>query len=443
MQFLETIFYFIVTLGVLVFVHELGHFLAAKLCGMRVDRFSIGFPPRAFGKQIGDTDYCVSWIPIGGYVKIAGMIDESFDTEYLAKSPEPWEYRSKPIWQRMIVISAGVIMNLLLAVAIFWGINYTQGKSVRETTDIGYVIDGSEAARGGLLIGDKVVQINGAPVSHWDQIMNLVYLKNMGSDITFTVLRNGRELRLFFPRTSIPEPTDKSFEATFGIIPSQMEITIGTVESGKPADKLGLKPRDVILSLNGIAVRYNDQQVKEIVQSSAGKPLTIEWKRGEQVMSGTTLPTEDGRIGISFGLVYTGPVTRIQYSLIEAFPEGMKDIVNYTQLSVQQIWQIITGKRPFAESVSGPVKIAQLATQTAGLGIVTYLGFMALLSISLAILNILPFPALDGGHLIFLIYEGVFRREIPVKIKMGLQKAGFVLLLAFMAFVVYNDIINY
>ena len=443
MQFLETIFYFIVTLGVLVFVHEFGHFLAAKLCGMRVDRFSIGFPPRAFGKQIGETDYCVSWIPIGGYVKIAGMIDESFDTEYLSKAPEPWEFRAKPIWQRMIVISAGVIMNILLAIAIFWGINYVQGKSVRETTEIGHVFDGSEAARGGLKAGDRVMQINGTSIAHWDQILNAVYVKNMGSDITFTVLRDGHEVQVFFPRTSIPEPTERSFESTFGIVPNHMEVVIGTVEPGKPADVLGLKPRDVILSLNGTAVDFNDQKVKEIVQAHAGKPLMIEWKRGEQIMKGSTIPTDDGRIGISFGLIYTGPVTKVQYSLLEAFPEGMNDIVNYTRLSVQQIWQIITGKRPFAESVSGPVKIAQLATQTAELGIITYLGFMALLSISLAILNILPFPALDGGHLIFLVYEGVFRREIPVRVKLGLQKAGFVLLLAFMAFVVYNDIINY
>jgi regulator of sigma E protease len=443
MQFVETLFYFIVTLGVLVFVHEFGHFLAAKLCRMRVDRFSIGFPPRAFGRRIGETDYCVSWIPIGGYVKIAGMIDESFDTEYLSKSPEPWEFRSKPIWQRMIVISAGVIMNLLLAIAIFWGINYVQGKTVRDTTQIGHVIQGSQADRGGLHVGDKILQINGTAVGHWDQILSLVYIQNMGSDITFTVLRNNKELQVFFPHTSIPEPTDKSFESSFGITPNFMEIVIGTVEPGKPAEKLGLKPRDVIISLNGTRVNYDDQEVKQIVQANAGKPLLIEWRHGDQILKGTTTPTDDGRIGISFGLVYSGPVTKVKYSLIGALPEGMHDIVNYTKISFQQIWQIITGKRGFAESVSGPIKIAQLATQTAELGIITYLGFMALLSISLAILNILPFPALDGGHLVFLVYEGIFRREIPVKIKMGLQKAGFVLLLAFMAFVVYNDIMNY
>src|SRR5512143_3932686 len=169
MQILEMVFYLIITLGVLVFVHEFGHFIAAKIFRMRVDCFSIGFPPRAFGKQIGETDYCVSWIPIGGYVKIAGMIDESFDTDHLSKDPSPWEFRSKPIWQRVIVICAGVVMNILLAVAIFWGINYHQGKIIRETTEIGYVQEETAAARAGIRSGDRVVRINGAPVTNWDQ----------------------------------------------------------------------------------------------------------------------------------------------------------------------------------------------------------------------------------------------------------------------------------
>src|SRR5512142_494343 len=179
---MEYIFYFILTLGVLVLVHELGHFLAAKLFKMRVERFSIGFPPRAFGKQIGETDYCISWIPIGGYVKIAGMIDESFDTDYLEKSPEPWEFRAKPIWQRMIVISAGVIMNILLAIVIFWGINYFQGTIVRETTQVGYVMEGSPAAYAGLEAGDKIVAVNGQKITNWDQILSEIYLQAMGGD---------------------------------------------------------------------------------------------------------------------------------------------------------------------------------------------------------------------------------------------------------------------
>ena len=435
---MEYIFYFILTLGILVLVHELGHFLAAKLFKMRVERFSIGFPPRAFGKQIGETDYCISWIPIGGYVKIAGMIDESFDTEFLGKPPEPWEFRSKPIWQRMIVISAGVIMNLLLAVLIFWAINYVQGSAVRETTTIGYVIDQSAAAKAGLQPGDRVEEINGKPVKNWDDLLSDLYIATMGDDVTLTVQRAGAQQRIFVPRNTIPEPN----EAPFGIIPDQTQIVVGTVEPGKPADKVGLKPMDVLISMNGTPIQYTEK-VREIVQANAGKPLTIEWKRGNELMSGTTTPTTDGKIGILFGAQYNGPVTRIKYTLLEALPRGIKEIGTVSALFVQQIWQIVTGKTAFSQSVGGPIKIAQMATQSAEMGVLTYLGFMALLSISLAVLNIIPFPALDGGHLIFLIYEGIFRREIPVKVKMGLQRAGFVLLLAFMAFVVYNDILHF
>ncbi|MDH3251306.1 MAG: RIP metalloprotease RseP [Ignavibacteria bacterium] len=438
MEFLEVAFYFIVTLGVLVFVHELGHFLAAKATGMRVDRFSIGFPPRAFGKKIGDTDYCVSWIPIGGYVKIAGMIDESFDTDHLNSPPQPWEFRSKPVWQRTIVISAGVIMNILLAVFIFWGINYAQGKIIRETTEIGYVAEESPAEVAGLQSGDKILRINGSPVEKWSDILNLIYIENLGDDINFVILRNGVELQKQLSRSSIPEPT----EISFGVVPAQTEIVVNAVEPGKPAEKVGLKPMDVIVSLNGTPIRF-DSKIKDIIQGNAGRPIEIQWKRNGELISGTITPTQDGLIGIGYGARYIGPTTRMEYTLFEAFPEGVKDLVSMSGLFARQLWQLITGKAAFSQSVGGPIKIAQMATQSAELGLVSYFGFMALLSISLALLNILPFPALDGGHLVFLVYEAIFRREIPVKIRMALQQAGLFLLLAFMVFVVINDIINF
>jgi regulator of sigma E protease len=438
MEFLQTVFYFVVTLGTLVFIHELGHFLAAKATGMRVDRFSIGFPPRAFGKKFGETDYCISWIPIGGYVKIAGMIDESFDLEHLEKPPEPWEFRSKPILARMFVLSAGVIMNILLAIAIFWGINYSQGKILRETTEVGYVVDGSPAAVAGLQPGDTIVDINGKRVEKWGDILNFIYLDNLGDDITFTLLRNGTEVEKHLSRSSIPEPN----ELSFGIVPAQTEIVINSVDSGKPAEEAGLKPLDSIISLNGIAIRF-DSRIREIVQTNAGKPIPIEWKHDGTLMSGMITPTADGKIGISYRAQYVGPTKRISYTLVEAFPEGVHDLVTMSVVFAKQLWQLVTGRAAFTQSVGGPIKIAQMATQSAELGAVSYFGFMALLSISLALLNILPFPALDGGHLMFLVYEAVFRREIPVKIRMALQQAGFVLLLAFMAFVVINDIINF
>ena len=187
------VFYALLTLGILVFIHELGHFLAAKLMGMRVDRFSLGFPPRAFGKVIGDTDYCISWVPIGGYVKIAGMVDESFDTEFLDKEPEPWEFRAKPLWARVFVITAGVIMNTLLALGIFWYVHYSQGKQINLTTTVGYVLDGSASQKAGILPGDKIIAINGKAISYWEEIPTTIYLENIGNDITVNVERKGWE----------------------------------------------------------------------------------------------------------------------------------------------------------------------------------------------------------------------------------------------------------
>jgi len=438
MQILETLFYFIVTLGVLVFIHELGHFLAAKLFGMRVDRFSIGFPPRAFGKTIGETDYCVSWIPIGGYVKIAGMIDESFDTEYVDKPPEPWEFRSKPIWQRMVVISAGVIMNILLAIAIFWGINYSQGKTVRETTEIGFVLPGSAAEQAGILAGDRVLRVQGATVNTWEDLLSGLYLESLQGDVTVSVMRAARETTFTILKTLVPEPS----VAPLGIVPVHTEIVVTLVEPGKPADRLGLRPNDVLVSLNSQPIQV-DTRVREIVQAHASKPLAVEWRRDGVTMTGETVPTEDGKIGIAYGGRYTGPQSVVKYGLFEAFPIGVRTMADMSLLFLQQMKQIITGRVAVSQSVGGPIKIAQMATQTAELGAVAYLGFMALLSISLALLNILPFPALDGGHLLFLVYEGIFRREIPVKVKLGFQRVGFALLLAFMAFVLYNDIRNF
>lgn len=440
MQFLETILYFVITLGVLVFVHEFGHFLAAKLCRMRVDRFSIGFPPRAVGKQIGETDYCISWIPIGGYVKIAGMIDESFDTEHIDQPPQPWEFRSKPIWQRMIVISAGVIMNVILAIGIFWAIDYFQGRSVRETTEIAYVAEGSPAAHAGLVAGDKIVEINGRQITNWDQVLTGIYVETAGEDLRFSLLRQGARVEATLPRAAVPDPS----LIPLGIVAAGTEDSciVNTVQAGMPADKAGLRPHDVLLSLNGIRIRY-DQNVRDIVRAHSGKPLAVEWQRGEKTLSGTVVPTADGKIGISFGVRYKGLITTIRYSLLQSLTQGIRDIINVSGLFAQQLWQLVTGKVSFSQSVGGPIMIAKQADQAAEMGFFPFLSFMALLSISLAVLNILPFPALDGGHLVFLVYEGLFRREIPVKVKIGLQKAGIALLLAFMAFVLYNDIAHF
>jgi regulator of sigma E protease len=437
MDFFPTLFYFLVVIGILVLVHELGHFLAAKFFGMRVDRFSVGFPPRAFGKKIGDTDYCVSWIPIGGYVKIAGMVDESFDTEFINEDPKPWEFRAKPIWQRLIVICAGVIMNILLAILIFWGIIVVQGKSVKPVTEVGYVIAESPAAKAGFQVGDVIVNVNGEPTAHWEEVENSIYSDALSGNLTVNIKRGGEMTSLKIGRPL----TSEILESGLGWYPAGIVPLVGSVETGKPADHAGLKPGDVILEMNGQRVSYYG--LPGIVKQYAGKEAMIKWKRDGETKEARLTPTVDGKIGVGFSPIYTGPYENVHYSLFAALPEGIKDAWNMSWMSMKGIYQIFVGRVSLSKSVAGPIMIAKMATRSAEVGIINFLGFMALLSMNLAILNLFPFPALDGGHAMFLVYEGIFRREIPAKVKIALQQVGFVLLLVFMAFVLYNDIIRF
>ena len=437
MAIFSTVFYFIITIGILVLVHELGHFLAAKFFKMRVDTFSLGFPPRAFGRKIGETDYCISWIPIGGYVKIAGMIDESFDTEFLNNEPQPWEFRSKPIWQRMIVISAGVIMNLLLAVFIFWGIIFHQGKTIRPITEIGYIVPNSPAAKAGLHIGDKILSINNHPMKQWDEIESRLYTESVTSDLNLQIGRSESVNTILIRRSDLPDIT----EGPFGILPAGLMSVVTIVDHGKPAEKIGLQPGDTILAIDEMPVSFGSLQ--EAIRTNAGKEILLSWAHGGQKMHARVTPNAEGRIGIAHEAAYCGPVIHEQYSLLEALPTSVKELKTMSVLFLSNLYQMVTGKASFSKSVGGPIKIAQLAKRSADSGFLEFLGFISLLSISLALLNILPFPALDGGHLVFLIYEAIFRREIPSKVKITIQQAGFILLLVFMAFVLYNDVVNF
>jgi regulator of sigma E protease len=452
MALLSTLFYFFITIGILVLVHELGHFLAAISCGMRAEVFAVGMGNRLFGwnKKTkfsfgklandldleGNTDYRVAMFPIGGYVKIAGMIDESMDTEFLNEKPQPWEFRSKPIWQRMIVISAGVSMNLLLAVLIFWGIIYYQGKTIRPVTEIGYIKPNSVAAKSGLHVGDEIVSINDHPIQQWDEIESSIYTESVTHDLVFHLMRLGAAMSVTIRRADISDLT----EERFGINPIGEVPLIVDVDKEKPAGKIGLQPGDTIVAVNGVLV--NAGVLPELIHSNKGREILLTWARGEQKMTAKVIPNSEGRIGIQIASVYQGPFKRQQYGFFEALPAGVQELQFTSVLFLSNMYQLIVGKASL-KSMGGPVKIAQMTKRSAESGFIGFFGFIGFLSINLAFINILPFPALDGGHLVFLVYEAVFRREVPSKVKIVIQQAGFILLLVFMAFVLYNDVINF
>jgi regulator of sigma E protease len=450
---MDYIIYFAITIGILVFIHEFGHFAAAKLCGMRADVFAIGFGKRLFGwNKIsgftfgslpadfdgkGNTDYRLCALPLGGYVKIAGMVDESMDTEFANKEPQPYEFRAKPVWMKVIVITAGVLMNLLLAWLIFWGSNFFQGKQITKTTTIGNVVPNSAADSAGFKAGDEILEVNGKPVNSWEELNTEIFINTLGNDLNLKVNRSGQVENLFIPRTTIPEEITERF-----LIPEGFSNPIiNEVMENSPAQQAGILPGDMFIEINNEPV-YTAYQVTQIIQGNKENEIPVILQRGEDTVTIAVIPGSDGIIGVSMGQIFSGEIDFKTYGFFESFYYGWLDIVKMTDLTFTMLGRVIGGQIEFGKAFGGPVKIAQFAARSADTGISSFLYFLALLSLSLAIINILPFPVLDGGHLIIILIEGITRKEIPVKVKIAIQNTGFVILLLLMAFIIYNDILN-
>ncbi|HSD62949.1 MAG TPA: RIP metalloprotease RseP [Ignavibacteriaceae bacterium] len=450
---MEYIIYFAITIGILVFVHEFGHFASAKLTGMRADIFAIGFGKRLFGwnkitgftfgnlpKDFdgqGNTDYRLCLLPLGGYVKIAGMVDESFDVEFADKEPQPYEFRAKPVWKKVIVISAGVIMNLLLALLIFWGVNYFQGKQIITTTTIGYVAPGSTIDSLGFKTDDKILAINGKAVRNWDEVRTDIFVNTIGQDVNVKLKRDNTIKDITIPRKLIPEnESGERFLTPAGFQPAIAEVT-----KNSPAEKAGVKKGDIFLRINGEKI-YGLQQTIDIISGHKNTTMPLVVERGRDTVQLSVTPDTAGLIGVGLVVNPNAPVEYQTYGFFDSFYYGWMDIVNMTDLTFSMVGKVIGGKVAFGKAFGGPVKIAQLAAKSADTGFLNFLFFLALLSLSLAIINIMPFPVLDGGHLIIILIEGVIKKEIPIKVKVAIQNTGFVILLLLMAFIIYNDIMN-
>ncbi len=449
---MDYILYFILTIGILVTIHEFGHFAAARLSGMRTDVFSIGFGKRICGWNKvqgftwgklpedvdlqGHTDYRLAILPLGGYVKVAGMVDESFDTEFADKPPQPWEFRAKSTPKKVFVLIAGVLMNLLLTIAIFWGINYFQGKQVIQTTEIGVIPDSTSVYNLGFRSHDKILQVNKAAVTNWDDVMQDLVMANT-EKVTVEVLRNGKTVTLSIPTQVIRNLSQKGMFLPIGnTLPA-----INAVMDNSPAEDAGLKDGDIFLSINNEPVKTVDDVIR-IVSSHKDKTIPITVLREKDTLTFKVTPSLEGMIGVALANAYTGKITYKKYGAWESFVKSLKDIENYTVLTYEMFAKVISGKIAFGSAFGGPVKIAKFAVKSAEGGWVTFLYFLAALSLSLAIINIIPFPGLDGGHLVIVLIEGAIKRELPIKAKMLIQNIGFVLLLIAMAYIIYSDLIS-
>ncbi|GAB4171752.1 MAG: RIP metalloprotease RseP [Calditrichia bacterium] len=434
---MNTLFALLITIFVIVFFHELGHFLFAKLFGVKVEKFSIGFPPTLFKKTIGETEYSLGLIPLGGFVKMKGMLDESLDGATITGADD--EFLSKKSWQKILILSGGVLFNLILAVIIFSSVTFFSGKTIIPGTTIGIVDSTSIGFKAGLRINDKIIDINDVKVHNWDDIQT-TYLKNLNKDITIRVQRGGNILTLSINEEEFRQKNSEYF----GIGPKILPV-IGSVQPDTPADKAGLQSLDTILAFNGYVVD-NWYQLTDSIRHNPEKEIRLSVKRGQDtlVLSAVPravlvekkegLPEEVGQLGISVKF------DKETFSFISSIGEGFKEVENQFIMIFKGFYMLLTGVKSPQEMLGGPIVIAQMASTAASFGLGTLFQFIGSLSVILAIFNILPIPALDGGHILIIIIETVRRKPLELQTRIRIQQFGMIILLLLVVFTIFNDL---
>ncbi len=422
-------------LGVLVFVHELGHFLVARWHGVRVLTFSLGFGPKLLSVKRGDTEYCLSLIPLGGYVKMAG---ENPDDNPQGASDE---FLSKSKWQRFQILLAGPAMNMILAV-ILLAVVLMQGDRVlafrSKPATIGLVQAGSPAEAGGMLPGDEVVRIDGRAIATWDDL-DMAVTSKPGYDVVFVVRRDGQErtLHLRPATTKLTIDSDATFEVgTIGVLPDTYPL-IDAVNPGDPADRAGFQKGDVIRSIEGERMVYS-RNVSDALRKRGGQTTTIVVRRGDQELTIPVVPEQRGENAV-IGITLGAETISYQPGPIEAVGLSVKRNVQTAGLILRTLGDLFTGSAS-PKQLMGPVGIAQLSGASARQGWVELFALMASISLNLGLLNLLPIPVLDGGHMAIMGLETVARRDFSLAVKEKMLFAGFVLLMMLMVTVIYNDL---
>jgi regulator of sigma E protease len=416
---------FLLVLGVLVFVHELGHFLMARRIGVRVLTFSLGFGPKLLRYKRGDTEYAISAIPLGGYVKMSGENpDESL-------TGRPDEFMSRTKWERFLVYIMGPLMNLALAVVVMAVVLY-QGADVpayeSEPAVIGRVLDDSPAEAAGLKPGDRIVEIEGREIPNWETF-SLEILPKAGRELTVVAVRDG--VRQRFEVTPVGQTQYEVGD--IGIQPL-VHPQIAAVTTGEPADRGGLRRGDVILGVDGLVNVQNEDLVNHI-RAHDGKPVTLTIRREGKVLQVVVTP-RNRRIGVQLSAF---EVRTIEPGPLQAIVMSFQRNWDWTKLIFRTLAGLFTAETN-VKQLMGPVGIAQLSGGAAQLGWIPLLNLMAMISLNLGLLNLMPIPVLDGGHIAIMALEGVARRDFSMRVKERLLLAGFVVLMALMVTVIYNDL---
>jgi len=423
-----TLLAFAFVLGVLVFVHELGHFMMARWHGVRVLTFSLGFGPKLLSMRRGDTEYCIAAIPLGGYVKMAGENPED------PRSGSDDEFLSKSKWQRFQILIMGPVMNLLLAVVLLWVV-LLQGAQVAAFQDqpvvVGVVQPGSPAEEAGLRPGDRVMSVAGSETATWDQF-SLAIGTRPDRDTELVVMREGLDVRM----TVRPNATTRYEVGDIGVLPD-VHPSIGTVNPGDPADRAGLKAGDVLLSVAGERMVFA-QHVSAAISKSAGQPIEIRVRRDGEEQAFTVTPELRGEGGI-IGVSLANATRTFQPGPVEALGLSVERNIEFAGLILKTVWGLVVGETS-PRQLMGPVGIAQISGESAQLGWVALFALMATISLNLGLLNLLPIPVLDGGHILIIGLEAVARRDFSMQVKEKLFLGGFALLMVLMVTVIYNDL---
>ena len=425
---MNTIAAFLFVLGVLVFVHELGHFMAARRLGVRVVTFSLGFGPKLLKFRRGDTEYCISAIPLGGYVKMAG---ENLDDSRTGASDE---FLSRSKWERFQILIMGPAMNILLAIIVM-AVVLAQGAEVPVYEDqppvVGAVTADSPAERAGIQRGDRILSVAGEGVETWGDLFLAVGTRP-NRDVSVAYMRDGQTRTV-----SLRPDSQTRFElGSIGVLPDINPI-VSSVIAGEPAAAAGIKDGDVVLAVDGERMATREQLI-DAISRSAGREIELTIQRGTEQVQIRATPVQRGDRGM-LGVYVTEPTRRFDPSALEAIQLSIQRNIEFSGLIFRTLGGLFVGETS-PRQLMGPVAIAQLSGESAEAGWIALFTLMASISLNLGLLNLLPIPILDGGHILIMAVEGIARRDLSTAVKEKMLLAGFVLLMVLMVTVIYNDL---